>query len=413
MMRRFEEMRWTSLLLLLVLLVAGQACSGGGVAAQGFELEAPAALLMVAETGQVLYEKNADEPRPPASLAKIMTLLLVMEALDAGRVSLDEPVITSRYAASMGGSQVYLAEGERQSLEKMIEAVAIASGNDAAVALAEHLYGTEAAFVQQMNRRAQELGLQGTYFADATGLPVPDGQRQGVTTARDVAIMSRTLIQEHPQVLEWTSIRTKEFRSQPRFILYNTNKLLGSYPGMDGLKTGHTSEAGYHLAATAEQNGVRLIAVVMGTRSEADRNEQVTQLLNYGFRAFEPVAAARKGEPVGEMRLVDGNPERFTVEAAADLQVLIPRGRQGDLRRSVQWLEDVQAPLERGDRVGSVVAYLGEEPLAQTDVVAAQDVERAGFFTRIWRTVWGGLVGAIGGAFQWLWNTIRSLLGLA
>ncbi|HEY8531441.1 MAG TPA: D-alanyl-D-alanine carboxypeptidase family protein [Limnochorda sp.] len=395
-----------------MLLAAGQA-SPEWAAAQGFDLEAPSAILMVASTGQVLYEKNADEPRPPASLAKIMTLLLVMEALRDGRVSLDEPVVTSRYAASMGGSQVYLAEGERQSLEKMIEAVAIASGNDAAVALAEHLYGTEAAFVAQMNRRAEELGLRGTYFADATGLPVPAGQRPGVTTARDVAVMSRVLIQEHPQILEWTSIRTKEFRSQPRFILYNTNKLLGSYPGLDGLKTGHTSEAGYHLAATAEQNGIRLIAVVMGTKSEADRNAQVTQLLNYGFRAFEPVMAARKGEPVGEMRLAHGNPERFTVEAAADLQVLIPRGRQGDLRRAVQWADAVEAPLKRGDRVGSVVAYLGDQPLAQVDVVAAQDVERAGFFTRLWRTVWGGVTGAIGGAIRWVWEAIRSLLGLA
>lgn len=409
---RVQAMRWTSFLLVLVLLAAGQA-SPEWAAAQGFDLEAPSAILMVASTGQVLYEKNADEPRPPASLAKIMTLLLVMEALRDGRVSLDEPVVTSRYAASMGGSQVYLAEGERQSLEKMIEAVAIASGNDAAVALAEHLYGTEAAFVAQMNRRAEELGLRGTYFADATGLPVPAGQRPGVTTARDVAVMSRVLIQEHPQILEWTSIRTKEFRSQPRFILYNTNKLLGSYPGLDGLKTGHTSEAGYHLAATAEQNGIRLIAVVMGTKSEADRNAQVTQLLNYGFRAFEPVMAARKGEPVGEMRLAHGNPERFTVEAAADLQVLIPRGRQGDLRRAVQWADAVEAPLKRGDRVGSVVAYLGDQPLAQVDVVAAQDVERAGFFTRLWRTVWGGVTGAIGGAIRWVWEAIRSLLGLA
>src|SRR5690606_35333730 len=153
----------------------------------------------------------------------------------------------------------------------------------------------------------------------------------------------------------------------------------------------HTSEAGYHLAATAEQNGVRLIAVVLGTKSDEDRNEQVTQLLNYGFRAFERVIAARQGEPVGERRLRSGNPERFTVEAAADLPVLIPRGRQGDLRRAVQWLEDVDAPLERGERVGILVAYLGDEPLAQVDVIAAQDVGRACFFTRLWRTVWGGL----------------------
>lgn len=410
MVRRAGAMRGTGFLVALILLLS---LGGPRAAAQGFEVEAPAAVLMVADTGQILYEKNADEPHPPASLAKIMTLFLVLDAVDAGRVSLDEPVVTSRHAASMGGSQVYLAEGERQSVEKLIEAVAIASGNDAAVALAEHLYGTEAAFVAQMNRRAEELGLKGTYFADATGLPVPEGQRPAVITARDVAVLSRALILEHPQILEWTSIRTKEFRAQPRFVLYNTNRLLGRYPGLDGLKTGHTSEAGYHLAATAEQNGVRLIAVVLGTKSDEDRNEQVTQLLNYGFRAFERVIAARQGDPVGERRLRSGNPERFTVEAAADLPVLIPRGRQGDLRRAVQWLEDVDAPLERGERVGILVAYLGDEPLAQVDVIAAQDVGRAGFFTRLWRTVWGGLAGAIGGALQWLWSGIRSLLGLA
>lgn len=402
-----------ALLAAAVLWTAVTAVPAAPAAAQAFEVAAPAAVLMVAETGQVLYEKNASEALPPASLAKLMTMLLVMEALEAGRVTLDEPVVTSAYAAAMGGSQVYLAERETHSLEKMMEAVAIASGNDAAVALAEHLFGTEAAFVDQMNRRAQELGLEGTYFADATGLPVPEGQRQGVITARDVASLSRVLITQHPKVLEWTSVRMKEFRSAPRFVLYNTNTLLGSYPGLDGLKTGHTSEAGYHLAATAEQNGVRLIAVVMGTQSEAERNQQVTQLLNYGFRAFEPVVAARQGEPVGEMRLTAGNPQQFPVEAASDLRVLVPRGRQGDLRRVVELNEGLQPPLKQGDVVGRVVALVQDEPVADVPVVATQDVERAGFFTRLWRSLWGAVTGVIGGAFQWLWNGIRSLLGLA
>ncbi|BAS29414.1 D-alanyl-D-alanine carboxypeptidase family protein [Limnochorda pilosa] len=393
------------------LLVAALLAPGWAVA-QSFEVAAPAAILVEADTGQVLYEKNPDKETPPASLAKIMTLLLVMEALDSGRVSLDEPVVTSEYAAGMGGSQVFLAPGETHTLAEMIEAVAVASGNDAAVALAEHLFGTEAAFVEQMNLRAQELGLSGTYFADATGLPVPQEKRPGMTTPRDVASMTRALL-AHPKVLEWTSVRQKVFRQQPRFVLYNTNTLLGSYPGLDGMKTGHTAEAGYHLAATAEQDGIRLVAVVMGTRSESDRNQQITQLLNYGFRAFEPAVAARQGEPVGEMRLVDGNPERFTVEAAADLRVLVPRGHQGDLRRSLELQANVKPPLKRGDTVGRVVALIQDRPVAQMPVVAARDVERAGFFARVWRRVWGGVSGAIGGAFQWIWNGIRSLLGLA
>lgn len=418
-MRRASRARtlvgWTGSVALLAVLLwtAVTAIPAARAAAQAFEVAAPAAILMVAETGQVLYEKNASEAIPPASLAKLMTMLLVMEALEAGRVTLDEPVVTSAYAAAMGGSQVYLAERETHSLEKMMEAVAIASANDAAVALAEHLFGTEAAFVDQMNRRARELGLEGTYFADATGLPAPAGQRQGVITARDAAILSRLLITQHPKVLEWTSIRMKEFRSSPRFVLYNTNTLLGSYPGLDGLKTGHTSEAGYHLAATAEQNGIRLIAVVMGTQSESDRNQQVTQLLNYGFRAFEPVVVARQGEPVGEMRLTAGNPQRFPVEAASDLRVMVPRGRQGDLRRFVELDEGLQPPLKRGDVVGRVVALVQDEPVAHVPVVATQDVERAGFLARLWRSLWGIVTGVIGGAFQWLWNGIRSLLGLA
>ena len=221
--------------------------AGSFAGAQGFDVESPAAFLMDVRTGQVLFEKNADLPLPPASLVKIMTLLVVMDAVEEGAVSLDDRVITSRRASGIGGSQVFLAEGEDHSLEEMLKAIAIASANDASFAVAEFLSGTEAEFAKRMNERAKRLGMVGSRFTSADGLPPARGQEGSITTAADIARASQTLILEHPRVLEWTSTAMEKFRDDPLFILYNTNHLVGKYSGLDGLKTGYTQAAGWCL----------------------------------------------------------------------------------------------------------------------------------------------------------------------
>ncbi|HEX6970677.1 MAG TPA: D-alanyl-D-alanine carboxypeptidase family protein [Limnochordia bacterium] len=370
-------------------LLIGAVLTGRSAAATAisFDVEAEAALLLDAETGQILFAKNPDKQMPPASIAKVMTMLLVMEAVDAGRVSLEEPVPVSVHAYNMGGSQVYLEPGEEFTVEEMFEAVAVGSANDASTALAEHLAGTEGAFVDAMNRRAKELGMTNTYFANPHGLPSDPGEPESLTTARDIGIMARELILRHPRVLEYTSIKERVFREEPLFILRNTNDLIWTYPGVDGLKTGHTDQAGWCLVATAERGRIRLISVVLNTASREARDEQSTRLLDYGFNRFAVIDVAEADEVVGEIRRRDAVPERFDVKVPEAAHVMVLRGREGTVSQIVEPLPDLTLPIEAGDRVGRLIVKSEDQELLTVDVVAAEDVHRANLFVRIWRAI--------------------------
>ena len=374
----------------LIIVAAIVALLSAPLAAQGvaFDIPAESAILISAESGQVLFAKNETKPLPPASLTKIMTMLLAMEAVDRGVVRLEDAVPISRYASSMGGSQVFLSPDEKFTLGELLEAVAIASGNDASVAVAEHLAGTEANFVERMNQRAKELGMKDTVFANASGLPTPEGETACITTAHDVAIMAREIIVRFPKVLEWTSIWQKNFRHEPRpFVLTNTNRLIRTYPGADGLKTGHTQAAGFCLAATAKRDDVRLISVVMRTESDTARLEQTTRVLDYGFRAFEQVFAVVAGENVGLVPVPEGRKEEVAALAQGDLKLMALRGSQSELKRELKPLPDLKAPVTKGQVIGDLVVTLRDEALGSVPVVAAEDVPRANLLIRLFRWV--------------------------
>lgn len=372
-------------LFLVLPLIACLAAAWPAHGQSAFDIDARAAFLMDARTGQVLFEKNADTPLQPASLTKIMTMLVVMDAVKAGKVSLDDPVRTSRRAAQTGGSQVYLAEGEVHPLRQMLKAIAIASANDASVAVAEFLSGTEEAFVAEMNARARALGMTNSVFHNSDGLPPEPGEEPSYITARDIAVAARALVTEHPEVLEWTSTPMEKFRDQPLFILYNTNRLVGTYDGLDGLKTGHTNAAGWSLVATAQRGDVRLISVVLGTESQSAREERTRALLDHGFNRFVPVVAAEG--VVGQMRIQDGTPERIDVVLAEPARVLVPRGANAEVTGRIERFAGVTAPLAAGEQVGEYVVSIDGVDVVRAPLLAGVDVERAGFFVRMWRAV--------------------------
>lgn len=378
-------------LILVVGLVALAAGVGMAASAPALNIEAESAILVDAQSGQVLFEKDADLLLPPASMAKIMTMLLVMEDVDAGRIKLTDQVTTSAYASMIGGSQVYLKEGEVFTVEELLKAVAIHSANDAAVALAEHVSGNVEVFVDAMNRRAQQLGMKETYYANPDGLPSEAGQPPTLSSARELAIVARELI-KHPKILQWSSIQQADFRTEPKSILYNTNKLVGRYAGLDGLKTGHTEEAGWCLTATAKRGDVRLVSVVMRTASETERQKQTATLLDYGFRNFTRTQVLPEGAEVGTLRVRNGWPGAIKVITDQALAPLVQRGFSEPIIKEVR-LEKVSAPLKAGQKVGVVIAKVGDQELARADVVLPRDVDKANFFIIFLRWLKGLVTG--------------------
>jgi len=354
-----------------------------------FDIPAEAALLMEASTGRILWSKNPDMLTEPASLAKLMVMLLVYEAVDQGIASWNDRVVTSSYAASIGGSTALLAPGESFPLWQMLQAIAINSANDATVAVAEHLAGSEPSFVAAMNARARELGMTNTRYANSEGLPVPPGTEPNLTTARDVALLARELITRFPEVLELTSTWQTTFReavgSRPAFVLTNTNRLILRYPGADGLKTGWTDAAGYNLVATAERNGVRLISVVLRTDSDEARLAQTTRLLDYGFLNFNWHVPLPKGQAVGSVRLPDGAQEQLPVRAGEDLRAFIHRADVNRVTYRVIPRDDLRAPVAIDEPVGEIVAFVGDEEVGRVPAIAAAAIDRANFLVRGYR----------------------------
>lgn len=345
------------------------------------EITAPSAILLEASTGQVIYEKNATERRSPASITKIMTLLLIFEALSEGKVSLQDEVVTSAHAKSMGGSQVFLEEGETQTLETMIKCIVIASGNDASVAVAEHIAGSEADFVEKMNAKATELGMVDTHFEDCCGLTDSDSH---YTTAKDVAIMSRELTVKYPEVFTYTRIWMEDIthvtrRGSSTFTLSSTNKLLKWYQWTTGLKTGSTAKAKFCISATASKDGMDLIAVIMGAPDPKERFHDAEKLLNYGFSVSNLYVDENK-EPLPQMRVEGGVEESVSLHYAEEFRYLDVTGRDlSAVEKELKLPESVKAPVTEGKTAGQAVYRIGGEEIGRVAVLYDATVEKAGF----------------------------------
>lgn len=337
-----------------------------------FDVDARSAVLMDAETGSVLYEKNATEALPPASVTKVMTLLLVMEAIDGGRLNLSDTVSISEYAASMGGSQVYLEPGEQMSVEDLLKSVVVSSANDAAVALAETVAGSEEAFVSQMNARAAELGMKSTVFENVTGLD--DDTVHHLTSALDIALMSRELL-THESILNYTSIWMDTIRNGA-FGLSNTNRLIRFYSGATGLKTGSTAKAGFCISATARRDGFHLIAVIMGSPTRDTRNEMAKKLLDWGFANY--TVYRNPASELGSVRVPGGVREQCRVGYGAFTH-LMKKGNERDVVYEIQLPDEIPAPIRCGDTVGRVIYRLGKETIGESAVTALEDVEKISF----------------------------------
>lgn len=364
--------------LLAVLLVC---CPLRAGALTAEDIPAPSAILLDAETGTVLFEKEAHVPRPCASLTKIMTLLLVMEAMDAGRIAPEDTVTASAHAASMGGSDIWLEAGECMTVDELLRAVVTVSANDAAVALAEHVCGSEADFVEAMNRRAAELGMTETRFLNCTGLDA-EGH---VSTARDVAWMSRELLR-HEAIFRYTTTWIDHLRDG-KTQLVNTNKLIRSYAGITGLKTGTTSQAGSCMAASALRDGLPLVAVVLGAASANERFSAAAMLLDHGFANYRRVIPALP--PLADLPVPGGMEPQVPLTASAPPPFLLEKG-SGEVE--ARWIagESLAAPIRKGDIVGAVEYSLQGRVLGQQPVYAARDVEAVGFWA-VLRLLWGSV----------------------
>ncbi len=374
-------MKRAALLLAVVLLLAVPA------RAAGLEVGGKSACLMDVATGTVLYEKNSSEPLAPASVTKVMTMLLIMEAIDSGKIAWDDTVTASEAAAAKGGSQVYLKVGETMTVRDMLKSIAVSSANDCACAMAEHLAGSEGAFVEQMNKRAQELGMTNTHFVNCTGLDDAPDAAQHRTSAGDIAIMSRELLKNHPDIRKFTTIWMDTIRGGA-FGLSNTNKMVRFYSGATGLKTGFTSGAGYCLSASAQRDGMELVAVVMGAESSTVRFAACKQMLDYGFAnyaLYTPEAPEQARVPV---RL--GKADSVKAVLRGDNAILVEKGAKSGIRAEVSLEDSVTAPVAGGQRLGSLTLRSGDQVLAELPLVAEEAMERVSWgdlFVRVLKRV--------------------------
>ena len=337
------------------------------------EITAPSAVLMDSKTGKILYEKNPHEVRPCASITKVMTLTLVMEALDSGKISLSDTVTTSQHASSMGGSDIWLEVGETMSVDDMIKATVVASANDAAVALAEHLCGTEDAFVTQMNQKAKSLGMKETVFKNCNGLD-EDGH---VTSAYDVAVMSRELT-KHKKIYDYSNIWMDNLRGG-KTQLVNTNKLLKTYRGITGLKTGTTSKAGSCISATAERDGLSLIAVVLGSATGKDRFSDAAKLLDYGFANYEMYTPDIPESAVTEIAVKNGMTDKIMTSAKNGSSILIQKGDKEKITSEIVLPNEIDAPVEKNAPIGKIIYKNSGHQIAEYPITAAESAEQINF----------------------------------
>lgn len=336
---------------------------------------APSAILIEQTTGQVLYELDADKKLPIASVTKTMTMLLIMEAIDSGKIKYSDMVTTSEHAASMGGSQVFLEVGEQMSVDEMLKAIAVASGNDAAVAMAEHICGTETAFVEQMNRRAKDLGAKNTHFINCNGL---NETEEHYSTARDIAKISAELLR-HEDIQKYMTIWMDTIRDG-KFGLSNTNKLIRFYEGANGIKTGSTSTAKYCLSASAKRNNMQLIAVVLGAPSTAERFSSASKLLDYGFANYAIADNSSYKAKIPQIKVSGGTKDSVGAEISGGLSAVVKKGNQDKITVKVKTKDTLKAPVRKGDKVGEAIFYIDGEELTKRTVTAKSDVPEINCF---------------------------------
>lgn len=372
---------------LLLMLITAEICpvTIQGAVQPAPEISAPGTILMEPSTGTVLYEKNGEEQRSPASITKIMTLLLIFEALEDGQITLEEEAVTSAYAKSMGGSQVFLEEGEKQTVETLIKCIVVASGNDASVVMAEHLAGSEEEFVKRMNEKARELGMIHTQYVDCCGLTDSDAH---YTTASDVAIVSRELITRFPRILNYSSIWMENIihrtaQGEKEFCLTNTNKLIRSYEGCIGLKTGSTSVAKYCVSAVARRGEMTLLAVVMGAPDAKVRFKDAAALLDYGFGKCNLYLDENRKNP-DPVPVKGGVKKEVACRYTGEFRYLDTEGKNlSQIEKKIVYMKNLQAPVKKGDIVGEAQYLLDGKVVGKTDIVAAKSVKKAGLWDYI------------------------------
>ncbi len=350
--------------------------------AMEFDVNAKSAILIDANSGEVIYEKNPHEKLPMASVTKIMTMLLAMEAIESGHVALTDMVTISPRAASMGGSQLYMEEGEQQSLETLLKGISICSANDACVAVGEYIAGTEEVFVKKMNEKAELLGMMNTNFVNTNGLPA-EGH---YSSAYDISLMSKELL-KYPRIHEWlttwmTSIKvglpTKE---QTNLEITNTNRLIKTYPGANGIKTGYTGEAGYCLSASATKENMTLISVVLGSPTSKIRFNESSKLLDYGFAAFESINIAGENQVLGKIKVDKGDSDYINGISENKISILVRKEEKQSINKEIHIEENISAPLKKGDVVGEIVIFKNDEIYKTYPIICEKDVGRAGIFT--------------------------------
>lgn len=343
---------------------------------KALSIESRSAILMDASTGEILFEQNKDEKLPPASITKIMTMLLTMESIDSGKITLEDKVTISENASNMGGTQLYLEPGEQRTVEELLTGVAVESANDAAAALGEYIGGTYQAFINMMNDKAKELGMGNTQFKNANGLP----EEGHYSTAHDVALMSRELV-KYPKIHQYltiwmTNINVGKNNDQVR-TLANTNKLLKSYEGLDGIKTGYTTEAKHCLSATAKRGNLRLISVVLGADNSKIRFNEVAKLLDYGFTNYESLNIVEKDQEVQEVIIEKGKKDKILAIAKDPLNALIKKGENTNVEKKVILESSYKAPINNGEKLGELVAYSGDQEIGKVDLIAQEEVEKS------------------------------------
>jgi len=348
-------------------------------AVSGLVVDGKSALLMDAGSGAVLFEKNSHDRLPPASVTKIMTMLLVLEAVDRGQISLNDMVTISERAAKMGGSQMYMEMGEQHSLEDLMKGIAMVSANDACVAVAEYLGGSVEIFVEKMNRRAEKLGMKDTNFVNTNGLPVANHY----CSAYDIAIMSRELI-KHATCKEWFTTWQDTINiglpgKEKEFGLTNTNRLIRQYPGADGIKTGFTQDAGYCLSGSATRSDMTLIAVIMGSPTSQVRFNDISKMLDYGFATYDTVKIAEKGESTGNIRIEKGSLDLLNIVAGEDISVLVKKGEKEGITTGIELDKNIQAPIAKGQQIGEIIVYEKAKEIERYPLVAEEKVEKASF----------------------------------
>ena len=339
-----------------------------------FNLQSKSVLLGDASSGQVLFEKNCHEKLAPASVTKIMPLLLYMEAIDSGRIKLQDKVSCSEYAASMGGSQIWLEPGEQMTVDEMLKCICVVSANDCTVALGEHIYGSEEGLLKAMNDKAKALGMKDTYFSDATGL----ADENHYTSAYDIFLMSRELVNNHPLVHKYTTIWMDTVRNG-EFGLSNTNKLVRFYKGCDGIKTGSTSKALFCVSESAKRNGLNLIAVIMAAPTSKDRFSEATKLLDHGFANYSAVKVGKKGDIYGVLKVQKGIKTNLDCVAGEDMSALVKKGSEGSVEKIISLETKIVAPVKKGQKVGEIVFKSKDKKLGKFDLVARESVDKATF----------------------------------